>query len=127
MSIARKPIVYLPHDQRREVFCPDCESPGTEWHPAESWGLCHQCGAQWKLYPVARWVEIGAELGKLGQRTQDLIWHIARGHDPKILARVAVLMHRGEPVPFGELDDWHRFTFHRTAAPAGLVVPRGRG
>lgn len=105
--VTRKAVVYLPYDERREVFCPDCESPGTEWHPAERWGWCHQCGCQWKLYPLAQGTSL-IPLGKLPRRTQELVFQIARCCYPGILARVAVLMHRGEPVDHDELADYHR-------------------
>lgn len=31
------------------VFCPECNSPGTEWHPDTQTGACHTCGAKWRV------------------------------------------------------------------------------
>lgn len=65
-----QPIV-IPYNERHEVFCPKCESLGTEYHPSERFGKCHECGFEWKFPPyrklldyTKRWPFSG---GKRGQ------------------------------------------------------------
>lgn len=67
-----KDIVTLPYAPEREVICPACGRPSTEYHPAERYGRCFDpplgCGFRWKLEPYK--VRIGLPWHWFGRRTR---------------------------------------------------------